>query len=111
MIHLRPDFSFLLHDLLKQITQLMNRLGTVFPKRGIGVLNSYVETFFTISIFPITQIPCFTTSLILSMIEETLDPAEFFFTTEKIQGVSTLRFIPEFINFLSFYQVSLDCDS
>ena len=108
LIHHRPDFSVFLRQLLKQITQMMDKLLNVFPKRNFGFTESSVETFFATNIYPVTQIPSFTTSILLTIIEETSDPAEFFFITEEIEGISTLRFAPEFLEYIAFYQVELN---
>ena len=86
----------------------MDKLLNVFPKRNFGFTESSVETFFATNIYPVTQIPSFTTSILLTIIEETSDPAEFFFITEEIEGISTLRFAPEFLEYIAFYQVELN---
>jgi len=87
---------------------MMGKLLSVFPKRDSDFKESFIETFFVTNVYPITQIPSFTTTILLTIIEETLDPAEFFFVTEEIDNVSTLRFVPEFLEYIAFYQVELN---
>ena len=108
LIHHRPYFSVFLRQLLKQIAQMMDKLLSVFPKRDSDFKVSFIETFFVTNVYPVTQIPSFTTTILLTIIVETLDPAEFFFVTEEIDNVSTLRFVPEFLEYIAFYQVELN---
>lgn len=107
IIHQRPDFALFLRLLLKQITQIMEKLLSVYPKSICCFIQLFLESFFVTSINPVVRILSFTTSTLLTIIEENSDPSEFLFITEEIDGVSTLRFIPEFIEYISFYQVDM----